>query len=92
MLYYIVIYIYIYIYFYQYIGPKAPPVFGNRCLLFGRFPPGYWPFRTILVHKKVSRIRFFQDFGNKSQNIFLNMFIYKENDTESHRNTQNINI
>ena len=31
-------------------------------------------------------------FCEKSQNVFFNMFLYTENDTESHRNTKNINI
>ena len=49
------------------------------------------PLRTILVQKIVFGIWTFQ-FFDKSENIFLNMFIYTENGTESHRNTQNINI
>ena len=34
----------------------------------------------------------FQNYRRSQQIILLNMFIYMESDTESHRNIQNINV
>ena len=48
-------------------------------------------FGTKKATKMFSKLLNFQKFEN-SEKIFLNMFIYTENDTESHRKTQNINI
>ena len=48
-------------------------------------------FVTRTATNMFSKLRKFQKF-DKSKNISLNMFIYSENDTESHRITQNINI
>ena len=50
------------------------------------------PFRTDFSTQTVFETRTFTKVWKKSQSIFSNMFIYKENDTESHRNTQTINI
>ena len=52
------------------------------------------PFRTILRQKTCFRNSTFQVFRAKKvfQTNIVNMFIYTENDIESYRNTQNINI
>ena len=54
------------------------------------------PLGTIWEHFKSILSQFcihcFFRFFEKSTNIFLIMFIYTENDIESHRNIQNINI